>query len=118
MESLFENISSVNALKGLMPVFYTASRLKFNSYKFQKLQYNQVLLEKKGGIWNLNLVTNLYVQMLIKNLKYSSEQEWRIVVTGEEPGLVWFPFTKAIYMGKDISDENKTKLLEIAKNKN
>ncbi|MCH5152531.1 MAG: DUF2971 domain-containing protein [Clostridiales bacterium] len=110
--------SSVYALKGLLPVFYTERRPKFNSYKFQFLQYHDTLFEIKNTSHDPDMATKLHLQTLMKNPKYSNEQEWRIVIGGEEPGLIWFPFATGIYMGKDISKENKERLMQIAKKNN
>lgn len=111
---LLDNASTVFALKGLLPVFYTEQRLKFDSYKFQLIQYKDTFYEIEDEYWSTALASKLYMQMLLKSPSYSNEQEWRIVVGGEEPGLIWFPFATTIYMGKDISKENKEKLMEIA----
>ena len=63
-------------------------------------------------------MAKLTVQDLTKNSKYSNEQEWRIILFGEKSGPNWFPFSTEIYMGKDISEDNKSKLLEIAEKNN
>ena len=112
------NENSVLALKGLLPVFYTNRRPKFDSYKFQIKQYEATFYETEDEYWSPTIATILQMQMLVKHPRYSNEQEWRIIVGGEEAGPIWFPFATAIYMGKDISKENKEKLIKIATKNN
>ena len=112
------NMGLTYALKGLLPVFYIEKRPKFNSYKFQLIQYKDTFYEIEDENWTPNIATKLFMQMLIKNPKYSNEQEWRIVVGGDTPGLIWFPFATGIYMGKDIANEDKERLMQIARKNN
>ena len=115
---LLANENSVLALKGLLPVFYTNRRPKFDSYKLQLEEYKDTFYENEDEFWSPTISTKLKMQMLIKHPRYSNEQEWRIIVRGEESGPIWFPFATTIYMGKDISKENKEKLIKIATNNN
>lgn len=115
---LLDDMNAVYALTGLLPVFYKNRRPKFDSYKFQLLEYKDTFYEVEDEYWSPSVEKKLYLQMLIKDTRYSNEQEWRIVIGGEESGLIWFPFATAIYMGKNISEENKAKLMEIATENN
>lgn len=115
---LLDNESSVSAIEKLLPVFYTNRRPKFDSYQFQLEQYKDTFYEVEDEYWSLDIAIKLDLQMLVKNPRYLNEQEWRIVIRGEESGLVWFPFATAIYMGKDISKENKDILIKIATKNN
>lgn len=115
---LLDDLSLVCAVKGLLPVFYKKRKPKFNSYKFQLSQYKDTFYESKDEYWSPTIQLQLYLQMLVKNPKYFNEQEWRVVICGEEAGLVRFPFAAAIYIGKDISEKNKEKLIEIATKNN
>ena len=111
---LLEHPSCIAALQSISPVFYVEKRPRFDSYKYQLKQYKETFYERKKDYWDSDFAAELMMQNLIKSKFYENEQEWRIVVGGEEPGLLWFPFVSAIYLGKNISIENKNKLLKIA----
>ncbi len=111
---LLDRPNCIAALKSISPVFYLKKRPRFDSYKYQLKQYEETFYERKTDYWDADFATELMMQNLIKNDFYKSEQEWRIIVGGDAPGLIWFPFVLAIYLGKDIDIENKKKLLKIA----
>ncbi len=111
---LLEDAGEVAALKSILPVFYMDKKPKFDSYKYQLRQFQDAFYENKDDYWEPKLAAELKLYSLMKNFHYASEQEWRVVVYGESSGTLWFPFVSAIYFGKDISQENKTRLLEIA----
>ena len=111
---LLEDAGEVAALKSILPVFYMDKKPNFDSYKYQLRQYQDTFYENKDDYWEPELSAELKLYSLMKNSHYASEQEWRVTVYGESSGPLWFPFVSAIYLGKDISQENKTRLLEIA----
>ena len=112
---LLDSPGHVAVLQSILPVFYTNKRPKFDSYKFQLRQYENEFYEDKNEYWEPELSANLTLHTLFKNPTYSNEQEWRIIVGGEEEDFLPFPFFASLYLGKDISEENKKRLLEIAK---
>ena len=111
---LLEDAGKVAALKSILPVFYMDKKPNFDSYKYQLRQYQDTFYENKDDYWEPELSAELKLYSLMKNSHYASEQEWRVTVYGESSGPLRFPFASAIYLGKDISQENKTRLLEIA----
>ena len=59
-----------------------------------------------------------FLSVYTKNETYSFQKEWRVVFTADMGGNKQpFPFIKSIILGEKISDENKAKLIEIAKSK-
>lgn len=117
-KDLLNSSGHVAALKAIFPIFYRKKRPKFDSFKFLIKQYQQDFYEEEGEFWEPATSEILSLQMLFKHPMYSNEKEWRILVGGEVPGLFWFPFFSSLYLGKDISNENKERLLEIAKKLN
>ena len=56
--------------------------------------------------------------LLTKDDEWRYENEWRILVSSKGPTEFKMPKISCIYLGVAISDENKAKILEIAKRKN
>lgn len=111
---ILDSQNCVAVLKGILPVFYTEKRPKFDSYRFQMMHYENVIYERNDDYTRPSEMAKFIVQDLIKHPRYSNEQEWRVMLGGEASGLTWFPFFTSIYLGKDISNENKDTLLKIA----
>lgn len=60
-----------------------------------------------------------FLSTYTKNPTYSFQKEWRITFNRTMgSNLQKFPFAKSIILGERMSEENKTKLLEIARKKN
>ena len=112
------NKENATVAKSIFPVFYRDKKPKYNIYSKLMQEYKDVLHEYKGEYISPMDMAKLTVQDLTKNSKYSNEQEWRIILFGEKSGPNWFPFSTEIYMGKDISEDNKSKLLGIAEKNN
>lgn len=51
---------------------------------------------------------------LLKDNDFKFEREWRIVLFHVENQLIHFPLTSAIYIGRNVSDSNYNRLVEIA----
>lgn len=111
---LLDDPGVIAVLKSILPVFYMHKKPSFDSYKYLLRQYQDTFYEKKDEYWEPELAAELTLYSLMKDAHYSSEQEWRVAVYGEDSGPLWFPFISSIYLGKDISIENRNRLLEIA----
>ena len=112
------NSSIFQALLLLLPVIYTEDRPPFNTARFLRMQYEDEFETTKNAFDQMDEVLescSFYEQMIIKHPSYAYEKEWRIVFSDYTPQLLKFPFMSAIYLGKDIGDNEKSKLIEIAK---
>lgn len=60
---------------------------------------------------------NLYIGFCTKNIEWSGEQEWRFSVTSDQvtSNLVDFDFAETIYLGENISEYWKRRLIKIVK---
>ena len=103
------------ALQFLLPVFYSKRRALIDAYNHLMKQYQEVFFETEKDYWDPKYGSELMMQNLIKSQYYETEQEWRVVLIGDESGLIYFPFATAVYLGKDIKVEDKQRLLDIAK---
>lgn len=113
-----KNSAIFQALLLLLPVIYTEERPPFNTAQFLRMQYEDEFEKNKNSIDQWDEVfqsCSFYEQMLIKHPCYSYEKEWRIIFSDYTSQLLKFPFMSAIYLGKDIGDNEKNKLIEIAK---
>ncbi len=108
----FEDIKN---LIYLMPVIYLNERPVFDMTPFFELATRQYCFGEKVGR-NVPLQIDLNKQLLRKEDKYSYEQEWRFAIKNQGNNLQPFPFVSAIYMGKDIT-ENNIKHLKVAARK-
>lgn len=63
-------------------------------------------------------ITDFVGNLLTKNKDWEGQKEWRLIPYGKEEGLLHFPYISSIYLGNKISDENKNKILDIAKKEN
>ena len=117
---LIHSRGCISALKSILPIFYTDQRPKFDSYNFQLSCYKDDFYDdgEKEEFWDYHTSLQLTLQDLVKKHEYSAEQEWRIILNGEKPGLISFPFASAIYLGQNISSDNKDKLMKIAQKNN
>ncbi len=66
------------------------------------------------------LYKELMISLLTKHPQYSIEGEWRLIFIEMEKleNKYHFPFLNAIYLGSKVTNENKTKIINIAKEKN
>lgn len=113
MDSFDPNYDDVASRIQIFPVIYSSERPNmselFDFEVFKQIQINPNESDKfRAGIeYNL----------LFKAKEWEYEKEWRIVGSVKTSRFYNSPHPKAIYLGVSISDENKEKILEIAKEK-
>jgi hypothetical protein len=61
-----------------------------------------------------DFLAQYYRSILAKDISYTPEQEWRLILPGEERGTYSFPYISRIIAGKDISDKSFEELRTIA----
>ena len=64
---------------------------------------------------HLGITRSKYKIVLTKSKEWSFQNEWRIV--GEAEKKCHSPIIKAVYLGKNVSEENKKKILELAESR-
>lgn len=102
----------------IFPILYTSHK---------KIEYTEIIkigiqnhLKEEDPVSNNKFMTDVLSAMLTKNSRYSFEDEWRLIVdkkmvkNNEYP----FPFASAIYLGINVTEDNKNKILEITREKN
>ena len=116
--NLIQERDCLLALQSLFPVFYSKCRHQVDAYDYLLQEYQEVFYEDQHDYWGVDYGSKSFMENLFKSKYYESEQEWRVVLVGDEPGLIYFPFITSIYLGKDIKPEHKQRLLTIAKSIN
>lgn len=111
--------------KKLFPVRYTKERFDATFYVIYNFIYNYY--HQLGIKFEMPFFDKLfyYKILLFKSPKWAYEKEWRIIkqvnleIDDNKPDIDFIENIrpKAIYMGALISDENRYKLLEIARDK-
>ncbi len=98
------------------PVKYYKRIPKFDISEIVEFYFQKYFYGKSIDI--LDSMTDLYKQLLYKKFEYTSEEEWRIIVSNKESQRIEFPFVSAVYAGYKITDDNLNRLKEICKKKN
>lgn len=105
----------------IFPAIYNDKKPKYSGYSLL-IQQNEDLYKKAMNknykefdyLWCYYIM----IAMLYKNENYSWEKEWRIVLSNLDEQIVFFPFAIRLYLGKDIEEKNKERLMKIAKKNN
>lgn len=62
--------------------------------------------------------SEIMIALLTKDNAWEYENEWRVLVNSSDPSNQKMPRISCVYLGAMISDENRDKILKIAKEKN
>lgn len=118
-EIIPKNKIEASLLPELLPIYYGERKELLISKMIDET------LQHYNGLETLNDIVNqefesLFVSLHTKAPEWIGEQEWRfsIPTIQEEKNLIDFDFAKSIYLGENIEDGWKNKLLEIAKEQN
>lgn len=106
--------NEIKNLVYLLPVIYLKEKPVFNMVPFFELATRQFVFGEEVGE-NIPLQIELNKQLLWKASDYDYEKEWRFAIKNEGNNYQSFPFVSAIYMGKDITDNNVKHLKVIAR---
>lgn len=98
----------------LMPITYTSSKPGFDIEKFTEIAARKYMLNDNTAENDIELNTDLNMQLYYKRSEYQYEKEWRFSIKNQENNLQYFPFTNAIYAGYKISEVNLKRITEIA----
>ena len=107
----FKDIDVKQYLTHPMPVIYSDLRPQF--------PYELLLKEikERNGEHFEELRKEILLALLTKDVAWKYENEWRIVMDARNANLIKMPPVSCIYLGVSISDENRKKILDIAKEK-
>jgi hypothetical protein len=101
-------------LLNLLPIYYGEK---------ERINFFDVLINGLSSKQNINGIafddySKWFLSSYTKDSSYEFQKEWRITFTEEMGGnKQYFPFAKAIILGEKMADEDKSKLINIAKNK-
>lgn len=98
----------------LFPVIYLKEKPVFNMVPFFEIATKQNFLGEKIDD-NISLQIDLNKQLLRKSSDYDYEKEWRFSIKNERNNFQPFSFVSAIYMGRDITENNIKHLKVIAR---
>lgn len=111
-----KNTLEAALLPNLLPVYYGEKKeFRLSNMLDEALEY-VVRPELLSDLENQES-ERLFVSLNTKNPEWSGEQEWRFAVPLEQAktNLIDFDFAEALYLGQDISDYWKRRLITIAK---
>ena len=89
----------------LYPIIYTDTL-------FDTTKYHDINIKKRNNL-------HLMLSALYKSVEWAYEKEWRLIIHGGiniENHIM--PKAKAIYLGSQMNDNNKSELIKIGKYKN
>ena len=118
-ELMPKNKREASLLTSLLPIYYGEKKeLLLTKMLDETLEYS-IRPETLEDLVNQES-ENLFISLYTKNAEWSGEQEWRISIPLEEAknNLIDFDFAKTIYLGDNIEEEWKIKLIDIAKELN
>lgn len=106
-------------IRNLLPIYYGEKQpFMITKYLDETLTYTMrsetidALPKQESG--------KLFVSLYTKTIEWMGEQEWRFSIPKmqEDSNVVPFDFAKCIYLGQNIEENWKRKLLDIAKTQN
>ena len=112
----YNTIHSQEMRMNLLPIYYgEKEEIKLFDLLIEGLS---VLEKDKISEISTESYIKMYLSLYTKASQWHFQKEWRIVL-GESlrENKVVFPYVKSIILGERISEENKNKLIEIAKKK-
>ena len=102
-------------LLNILPVTYSEKRAPFDLEPFFPLATKQLLLGKSPTeAERLPIEIKIMKHFMIKQADYSYEKEWRLLLLDHKDPIMPFPFVSAIYLGRNISQDNESSLCKIA----
>jgi len=111
-----KNPREASLIRNLLPIYYGEKQpLMITKYLDETLTYTMrtetidELPEQESA--------KFFVSLYTKTIEWVGEQEWRFAIPKQqaESNAVPFDFTKCIYLGEEIEDSWKCKLINIAK---
>lgn len=98
----------------LMPMSYCKEKPYFDMAPILDKGMRQSVFKEEGLEDDPDMIAQLNMQMIYKDIHYEYEKEWRFSIKNENNNKQCFPFVSAIYAGKDISDDNLKTLFDIS----
>lgn len=114
-----KNIKENCLIPTLLPIYY-GERKELSLAKIID-EWTEYFISAKSSMDFVNQMGELiFVSFYTKTFDWNGEQEWRLCVSSEntKTNLIDFDFVQSIYLGENIEDEWKYKLIEIAKEQN
>jgi hypothetical protein len=112
-----QNSNEIWKILFLSPVTYHRVFNEFNTKIITDAIIQKLVSQKEFNMDLEELNFEIHEHMLMKKDDYKSEKEWRLILKAEHKGLIEFPFTSRIILGKDIDDSDEKILLGIARDK-
>lgn len=111
-----KNKKEKSLIPNLLPVYYGEKKTLSVSKMLDEALEFSVRQERLEDLINQES-ENLYVSLITKSPEWSGEQEWRFSITEEQSNgkLVDFNFAEAVYLGENISQYWKKRIISIAK---
>lgn len=109
-----KQFEDVKNLIYIFPVIYLKERPVFDVIPFFETSIRSSVFGEAIDK-DIPLQVELNKQLLRKEAKYSYEQEWRFAIKNRQNNIQPFPFVSAIYMGKDITENNIKHLKVVAR---
>lgn len=98
----------------MMPMTYRKKKPYFNIVPFIDGVCQQFIYKDESWQSNPELDADLNMQLYFKHSDYEYEHEWRFSIKNAGNNEQYFPFVNALYAGKDISDNDLSRLLQVA----
>lgn len=106
-----------NELISLFPILYgKLDEIRMDD--FIKIGFKNYI-GKQNNLKNHDFAIKVFSHLLTKDKRYETENEWRLIInrSKQESNEFHFPFVTAIYLGSKMNENNKKRLIGIAKRK-
>lgn len=111
-----KNKKEISLLPELLPIYYGVRKELLLTKMLDELLEYSIRPETFQDLINQE-TENLFAALHTKTPEWIGEQEWRfsIPIVNNESNLIDFDFVESIYLGENIEEKWKNKLIDIAK---
>lgn len=112
----YEDMAKRDFVPGLFPIYY-GSRKAIHFDRIVESVLEQLTKSPKSKETNSKLVGDMFASCFTKEKAWQDEEEWRLFVdvSKYKDNLQPFPYATEVYLGQNVSKENKDKLIDVAK---
>lgn len=99
----------------ILPVEYYEERPRFDMESLVNEYIRMKVANQLNKDWVEDFMCQYYLAILSKQIDYRAEEEWRYIGKLEQRGEHFFPFVNAIYIGKNMKENNRKIIQDVAR---
>lgn len=115
-EKIFDaNFDNTSMFFYLWPIIYDKNK-KFDMFEFIKPILLSIIENKDNKKLTNSEIINLNMNLFTKSYSWRWQKEWRFFKKLDaNENKILFPFISSIYIGKNMTEDNKKRILDISK---